>query len=78
MNCPKCGRKIPDTSPYCAYCGLGFQGVIHSLSDGQNRRKLFVTVIVVVASASLFFVGLNIITTNGKGSIPNEVLQDRR
>ena len=43
MNCPKCGKEVPEAVEYCTNCGykLSERKLIKELSDGTNINYTF-------------------------------------
>lgn len=55
LECPKCGRKIPDDSIYCPYCGQGIKP-----SARSTQVSVAGAFMIVAATGSLIFLILSL------------------
>ena len=53
MRCPRCKKTIPDSSPYCAYCGARIQPTLLPPLD-WSQIGVIVAVTVLVVSGVVF------------------------
>ena len=63
MYCFKCGRKNPDDSRFCEYCGAGLTEKTQKKKERQHREKVIMMIamaamlVVLAVLAALFFAG---------------------